>query len=69
MGWIYGNNDGGVLPSRELSADTNGIAPGPHNVRKPKPPGGTVAFIEYALAVAGTLPPLRSLARDARSLG
>ena len=38
----------------EFSVETKGMIPLPHNVRKPRPPGGTtVGFSEYALAVDG----------------
>ena len=43
-----------TVPSKELSVDTSGMPPLPHNVRKPRGAGGTtVAFSEYAFAVAG----------------
>src|SRR5438309_11933233 len=43
-----------ILPSPAFNVETVGCAPSPHRVRKPKAAGGTtVAFSEYAPAVAG----------------
>ena len=43
-----------TLPSKELRVDTIGMLPLPHNVRYCREAeGNTVAFTEYALAVAG----------------